>query len=129
MSKQNDEFEQRVKTTLESSVSSLDAETRSRLVAGRVQALEHKPWQTRWLKLSGWIPTAALAACALLAVTLSIVNRHADSPLQVAQADPDFALEVLLGDEEDGPEAEADPNFYIQMEAMMLYEEDEQNAG
>lgn len=128
MNRQDEEFEQRVRTTLDSSVTGLDAETRSRLVAGRVRALEQKSWSARWLSVSNWIPTAALAACAVLAVTLSFVNRHADAPLQIAQADGEFALELLLGDE-DGLEAEADPDFYIQMEAMMLFEEDEQNAG
>jgi anti-sigma-K factor RskA len=126
--KPDQEFEQRVRTTLDSSVSALDAETRSRLAAARAQAFERKSWLARWLPAGNWIPATALAACAVLAVTLFVVNRQTDAPLQMAQADPDFALELLLGDD-DSTDTDADPDFYIQMEAMLLNEEDEQNAG
>jgi hypothetical protein len=128
MSNQDEEFEQRVRTTLDNSVTVLDADTRSRLAAGRVQALENKSFFARWLPTGNWIPATAFAACAVLALTLFVVNRQPDSPLQVAQADPDFALELLLGDD-DSQAAEADPDFYIQMEAMLLNDEDEKNAG
>lgn len=128
MSNHDQEFEQRVRTALDSSVTKLDADTRSRLAAGRVQAFERKSWLARWLPSSNWVPATAFAAIAVLAVTLFVVARQPNAPLQMAQADPDLALEVLLGDE-DEPGAEVGPDFYIQMEAMMLYEEDEQNAG
>jgi anti-sigma-K factor RskA len=135
LSKQDRDFEQRVRTTLDSGVASLDADTRSRLAASRIQAFERKSWTTRWLPSGNWIPATAFAACAVLAVTLFIANREPHTPTQIAQNDSDFALELLLGstgedeeDEENGQEA-AGPDFFIQMEAMMLHEEETQNAG
>jgi anti-sigma-K factor RskA len=135
LSKHNQDFEQRVRTTLDSGVASLDAATRSRLAAGRIQAFERQSWMARWLPAHNWIPATALAACAVLAVTLFVANREPHAPMQLAQNDSDFALELLLGstgedeeDDENGQEA-AGPDFFIQMEAMMLHEEEMQNAG
>jgi hypothetical protein len=135
LSKEDRDFEQRVRTTLDSGVASLDAATRSRLAAGRIQAFERQSWMTRWLPVHNWIPATALAACAVLAVTLFVANREPLAPMQLAQNDSDFALELLLGsagedeeDDENGQEASG-PDFFIQMEAMMLHEEETQNAG
>ena len=126
MNRQDEEFEQRVRKTLDSSVTELDADTRRRLAAGRAQAFEHKSWLARWMASGYWIPATAFASVAVLAVALFIANRPSESPLQVAQSDSEFALELLLGD--DNPDSESDPDFFIVMDAMMD-EEDAQNAG
>jgi hypothetical protein len=127
MNREDQEFEQRARTALESSVNALDADTRRRLAAGRARALEQESFFARWLPSGTWIPATALATIAVLAVTLFIVNRKTDAPVQVAQADSEFALELLLSDDS-SPDAVSDPDFFIVMEAMMD-EEDKQNAG
>lgn len=126
MSKEDQEFEQRVRTTLDSSVTSLDADTRSRLAAGRAQAFEHKSWLANWLPANNWVPATAFAAVAVLTVTLFVANRRPDAPVQIAQSDSEFALELLLS--EDNTDTESDPDFFIVMDAMMD-EEDAKNAG
>ncbi len=126
MSGQDDGFEQRVRTTLNESVTMLDADTRSRLAAGRVQALSRTSWAARWMPANAWIPATAFAACAVLAITLTIGRQAPDTSLQLAQMDADIALEILLGDEDI---ADLDADAFIQMEAMLLIEEDAQDAS
>lgn len=128
MNKADQEFEQRVRVTLDFSVTALDAATRSHLASVRTRALEQKSWVTRWMPSNVLFPATAFAACAVLTVTLFVANQQPDAPVQLAQADADFALELLLGDEAI-PETETDPDFYIQLEALLLNEEDENNAG
>lgn len=126
MKQQNREFEQRVKTTLESSVANLDIETRTRLAKSRARALGYKPWFKRWLPSGNWVTATAFAAVIVLVVTLSFALRRQDTPsAQIAQVDPDIALEILLGDAQ---QADCDPDFYIAMDAMMN-DEDKKNAG
>lgn len=126
MNQHDQEFELRARQALDSSVTALDGETRRRLAAGRARALERKSFLARWLPASNWVPATAFAAIAVLTVTLFVVNRQPDLPVQVAQSDSEFALEVLLADE--SPDSEADPDFFIVMDAMMD-EEDAQHAG
>ncbi|MGC2166310.1 MAG: hypothetical protein WA632_09880 [Gallionella sp.] len=125
MNRHDEEFEQRVRTALESGMSAPDADTRRRLAAGRARALEQKPFLTRWLSVGNWIPATALAGCAVLAVALFIADRQPDAPLQIAQSDSEFALELLFSD--GIADTEDDPDFYAAMDAM-IYEE-EQHAG
>ena len=127
MNREDQEFEQRARTALDSSVTALDADTRRRLAAGRARALEQKSFFARWMPSGTWIPATALAACAVVAVTLVIVNRHPDAPAQTAQADSEFALELLLSDD-NSADTVADPDFFVVMDAMMD-EEDKQHAG
>jgi negative regulator of sigma E activity len=117
MNRDNQEFELRARTALDSSVTALDADTRRRLAAGRAKALEQKPLFSRWLSFGNWIPATALAACAVLAVVLFIAQEP-PAPVQVAQTDPDVALEILLGNG-DEQEADNDPYFYILMDSLM----------
>jgi hypothetical protein len=126
MNRQDDEFEQRVRTTLDSSVTALDADTRRRLAASRAQAFEHKSWLARWLPSNNWVPATAFAAIAVLTVTLFVVNWQPDAPVQMAQSDSEFALELLLSD--DNADTVSDPDFFIVMDAMMD-DEDAKNAG
>jgi hypothetical protein len=118
MNRHDQEFEQRARTALDSSVAGLDAETRRRLAAGRARALERKTFFERWLPAGNWVPATALAACAVLAVVLYVAQQKPESPVQVAQADPDVALEILLGNG-DEQEADNDPYFYILMDSLM----------
>jgi hypothetical protein len=127
MKREDQEFEQRARTALDSSVTALDADTRRRLAAGRARALEQKSFFARWLPSGTWIPATALATFAVVAVTLFVANHHADAPVQVAQSDSEFALELLLSDDS-SPDAVSDPDFFVVMDAMMD-EEDKQHAG
>ncbi len=127
MNQHDQEFEQRARKALDASVTALDADTRRRLAAGRARALNHESFFTRWLSFGHWVPATALAACAVLAVSLFITRQMQDAPVQTAQTDQDFALELLLNND-DSQDAEADPDFYIVMEAMMD-EEDKQHAS
>ncbi len=125
MNQHDEQFEQRVRTALESGMPALDADTRRRLAAGRARALEHQPLLRRWLSVGNWMPAAALAGCAVLATALYVANHHPDEPLQMAQTDSEFALELLLSD--GNADTEDDPDFYVVMDAMMY--EEEQHAG
>jgi len=126
MNQHDQEFEQRVKSALDTSVTTLDIDTRTRLATGRAQALNSKSFFKGWFTEGNRVPTTALAAIAALAITLSVVYHHQDAPApRIAQLDPDIALEILLGD---GQQADSDPDFYIVMEAMLI-EEEEKNAG
>jgi hypothetical protein len=135
MNREDQEFELRARTALDSGVDALDTDTRRRLAAGRARALEQKSFFARWLPSGTWIPATSFAVIAVLAVTLFVANRHQDVPVQVAQSDSDTALELLLGnnsddeeDDENGQAADTDPDFFVVMDAMMD-EEDKQHAG
>lgn len=127
MNQHDQEFEQRARQALDASVTALDADTRRRLAAGRARALDRESFFRRWLPSGNWVPATALAAFAIVAVTVFVALRQPDAPVQTAQTDQDFALELLLSND-DSQDAEADPDFYIVMEAMMD-EEDKQNAS
>jgi hypothetical protein len=126
--KQNDqEFEQRVKASLDAGDAALDGETRRRLAAMRARALQRPGFFARWLPMQGWVSATSFAAITVLVVSLFVLYSPQENPAQVAQLDGDLTLEVLFGD--DGHDAESDPDFYLWMEAEMLFEEEEKNAG
>ncbi len=127
MKRDDEAFEQRVRTTLDSSVTSLNAETRSRLSALRTQAFERKPFLSRWLSLDNWIPATAFAACAVLTVAFILSPSQQEAPDQLALQDTDVVLELLFN--EDEQEELGDPDFYVWLDAMLLEEEDSINAG
>jgi anti-sigma-K factor RskA len=127
MNQHDQEFELRARQALDASVKALDADTRRHLAAGRARALDHESFSRRWLSLGNWVPATAFAAVAVLAVTLFVLLQKPEAPVQAAQTDQDFALELLLSND-DSQDAEADPDFYIVMEAMMD-EEDKQHAS
>lgn len=127
MNQYDQEFEQRARKALDASVTALDADTRRRLAAGRARALDRESFFKHWLPSGNWVPATALAAFAIVAVTVFVALRQPDAPVQTAQTDQDFALELLLSND-DSQDAEADPDFYIVMEAMMD-EEDKQHAS
>jgi|GEM_PF-6774281 len=125
MSERDEGFEQRVRTALNESVTSLDADTRNRLATGRAHALTRTSWLARWMPENVWIPATAVAACAVLAITLTIGRQTPEATTQLAQADVEFALELLLSDDDI---VGMDTNAFIQMEALLLLE-DEQDAS
>jgi hypothetical protein len=109
-------FEQRVKATLDDSVSSLDAETRRRLAVMRGKAFEHNAFFSRWPGLGQWIPATALAGVAVMAMAL-LISPAQQGPDLFAQADTDIALELLTDDDITG-----DPDFYAWLDVMLLEE-------
>ena len=125
MSERDEGFEQRVRRTLNESVTALDADTRNRLAAGRVQALTRTSWLARWMPENAWMPATAVAAFAVLAITLTLGRQSPDATPQLAQADTEFALELLLSEDDI---VEMDADAFIQMEALLLLE-DEQDAS
>lgn len=127
MSISDSEFEQEIRSTLESGVTNLDAETRSRLAAMRNRALEHKPLWSRWLTIEHWIPLTAFATIAVLAVSLVFFQPHQGSPEQIALQDSDIALEVLFST--DDHDDVGDPDFYVWLDMAMAEDEEPKNAG
>lgn len=125
MSERDEGFEQRVRATLNESVTALDADTRNRLAAGRARALTRTSWLTRWMPENAWMPATAVAALAVLAITLTLGRQTPDVTTQLAQIDAEFALELLLSEDDI---AEMDADAFIQMEALLLLE-DEQDAS
>jgi hypothetical protein len=123
----DNEFEQRVRTSLDSGVRGLDGETRGRLAAIRTHALEHKPFWKRWLSFDSWIPVTAFASIVVLAVTFVFIPSHRDAPVQVALQDADVVLEVLFNENEH--EDVGDPDFYVWLDVTMMEDEEPSNAG
>jgi heme/copper-type cytochrome/quinol oxidase subunit 3 len=112
-----DDFENKVKTSLDQSAQSLDADTRKRLADIRRQALSTqtshvKP--TRWLALSTWLPSTSLAFGVLLA--LFFVAQHKQQSGLDAGHEQIAAFE-MLNDVDDlnteNLETLSDPDFYL----------------
>lgn len=120
------ELEQRVRATLDDSVTHLDAATRARLSSMRAAALERKPLLPRWLSPNGWMPATALAAGIVFAVVIVFAPSVNESPGQLAMQDTDLALELLLN--EDSQDESGDPDFYVWLDAVLLEEEESGNA-
>lgn len=127
MSDSDKDFEQRVKSALDSGANGLDAATRRQLAAMRAQAFECRPWWSRWLSFEDWKPAAAFAAVAVLTVSLLLIPSSRDVPSHIALQENDIALEVLFG--EDGHEEAGDPDFYAWLDLTLLEEEESKHAG
>jgi len=106
------ETERRAREFFDASVDGLDGETRSRLNRARQAALaeagraRHSPWRA-------WVPAAAAASVALLAVVLwrmpgDALHRSAAS----ADGAPAAAVVELLATSEGIDVASEDPEFY-----------------
>ncbi len=63
-----DKLQQRTRAVFDESVESLDGATRSRLTQARHAALAELKQRPAWF--AGWVPAGAMAAAAVLAVTL-----------------------------------------------------------
>lgn len=129
MKDKDEAFEQRVKMTLDASVTGLDVGTRSRLSAIRIESLNRKPLFC-WLPFENRIPATALAVFAVLAVILIASQPHHEAMDHLALHDADepiSMLELLLND--DDQEEIADPDFYVWMDAILLEDEVLENAS
>lgn len=124
MNHDDQRFEQRVRTALDSGVNELDAATRNRLAAMRVRADEQQPLLRRWLSMGHWLPAAALASSVILAIVIAI--RPAPAPESALLAEADIALDLLF--DEEAQESDSDPDFYVWLD-VVLAEKDSAHEG
>ncbi|MDO8925990.1 MAG: hypothetical protein Q7U94_03660 [Sideroxyarcus sp.] len=127
MKPNDEEFEKCVRSTLDSGIANLDAETRSRLAVIRHAALAQKPFLLRWISFDNWGPAAALAMSVIFALVIFINPSFNKSADQLALQDSDIVLELLLNEE--AQDESSDPDFYVWLDAVMLEEEDAANAS
>jgi hypothetical protein len=114
------ENERRARELFDASVEGLDAETRSRLNRARqaavaeVERTRRSPWRT-------WLPAAAAASVALLAVVLWRVPGNGVEPA-ARSAEPAPAVEVveMLATSEEFDVAAEDPEFYTWLASQDL---------
>ena len=116
----NDEqFEHKVKASLDDNLSALDSDTRQRLADVRRRALSSQPSAFAWPSLNNWLPASALALCSLFAVFLVFNPQHQNTlPLQNEQV---AVFELLTN--ADTLEEMTDPDFYAWIDENL--EEDE----
>lgn len=115
-----DDFEQKIKTSLDESAANLDANTRKRLADIRRQALNTqtnhaKP--ARWLAISHWLPSTSLAFGILLA--LFFVAQHQKSRVEFGQ-DQVAVFEML--NSTDDLDTLSDPDFYLWADEQLANE-------
>jgi len=114
------ENERQARALFDASVEGLDAETRSRLNRARQAAVaeaeraQHSPWRT-------WLPAAAAASVALLAIVLWRMPAEGVDPSARATG-PAPAAEVveLLATSDGLAVASEDPEFYAWLAAQDL---------
>ena len=105
----NDEqFERKVKASLDNHVDGLDSDARKRLADCRRQALASKSQPFAWLNINSYLPAGALALCALFAILL-LFNPQ-DNAVRVLASDQVALYELLNNAEE--LEVMTDPDFY-----------------
>jgi hypothetical protein len=107
-----DDFKVKVKASLDQNEQNLDAATRKRLADIRRQALDTQAGQAkpaRWLALSAWLPSTALAFGVLLA--LFFVMQQQQPSGTNAGLEQVATFEML--NNADDLDALADPDFYL----------------
>ena len=114
------ETERRARELFDSSVEGLDAGMRSRLNRARQAALAEvrpaprRPWR-------GWLPIAAAASAAMLAVALWRLPGAGPEPAaKDGEAVPAAEVVEMLADGEDFDPVTEDPAFYAWIEARGL---------
>ena len=129
----NDDFERKVKASLDADEQNLDADARQKLAATRRKALNQpskQSWRDSWLK-SAWLtnyglPAGSLALCSLLAVFILVNPKPQLSPTNVAinpavqLNDQVAALELL--DNVDDINIATDPDFYLWADEILATE-------
>ncbi len=116
----NDEqFEHKVKASLDDNLSALDSDTRQRLADSRRQALNQKSQRFTWPSFNNWLPAGALALCSLFAVFL--VFNPENNSVQSSQYEQVAVFELLTNAE--ALEEMTDPDFYAWIDENL--EEDE----
>ena len=131
----NDDFEHKVKTSLDADVKGLDADTRQQLAVARRTALSQpnrRSWRDSWFKnlwLKGsWLTNVGLPAalCSLLAVFILVNPKPNIAPANVAinptiqLNDQVAALELL--DNVDDIDTTTDPDFYLWADEVLATE-------
>ena len=134
----NDDFERKVKISLDADMQGLDADTRQQLAAARKKALNQsakQSWRDSWLKnlwlKSAWLtnyglPAGSLALCSLLAVFILVNPKPNTAPANVAihqtvqLNDQVAALELL--DNVDDIDTATDPDFYLWADEVLATE-------
>ncbi len=114
------ETERHARQLFDASVDGLDAETRSRLNRARQAAIEEivrgraSPWRS-------WLPAAAAASIALLAVALWRMPAGQDGPaVRTANGAPAAEVVEMLAIREGLDVASEDPEFYVWLESRDL---------
>lgn len=114
------ETERRARQLFDASVDGLDGETRSRLNRARQAALEEiargrpSPWRS-------WLPLAAAASVALLAVAMWRLPGGHESPAVRGSSDaPEAEIVEMLATSEGLEVAGEDPGFYVWLESRDL---------
>ena len=129
----DDDFERKVKTSLDADVKGLGADTRQQLAVARRTALSQpnkQSWRDSWLK-SSWLtnvglPAGSLALCSLLVVFILVNPKPNIAPANVAISpaiqlnDQVAALELL--DNVDDIDTATDPDFYLWADEVLATE-------
>lgn len=117
---QKNDFENKIKASLDNSVNAIDADTRKRLVDIRRQSLQMEAsgvTSVRWLTLSflhqHWLTFAAMIL-AFLMVTLMVISQN-NAPTNLDQL---AALEALSNAED--LDMFSDPDFYLWADEVLL---------
>ena len=129
----DDDFERKVKTSLDADVKGLDADTRQQLAVARRTALSQpnkQSWRDSWFKNSWFtsygLPAGSLALCSLLAVFILVNPKPNIAPANVAinptiqLNDQVAALELL--DNVDDIDTATDPDFYLWADEVLATE-------
>ena len=125
----NDDFERKIKASLDVNVQNLDSETRQALSAARRKAL-NQPQKKLGLmarfKKEYWLPAGSLAFCSLLVMLVLVNPKPQLPPVNVAinpvvqLNDQVAALELL--DNADDIDTVTDPDFYLWMDETLTAE-------
>jgi hypothetical protein len=113
------ENERRARELFDASVEGLDAETRSRLNRARqaavaeIERAHSSPWRR-------WLPAAAAASVALLAIVLWRMPGDGTSPAARAAEPAPAEVVEMLATSEDFDAAAEDPEFYTWLAAHGL---------
>lgn len=136
---QLENFETKVKTSLDESVITLDKETQQALTSIRQQVLEKQRPQSRlnfnawdfnaWIS-NTWVPVGAFALCALLTVLIVYSPDNIDDSTQRMAVQQNvnhdqyeqIAMLELLTNPEDS-ETTTDPDFYVWMDEVLATED------
>ena len=115
------DFEQKIKASLDENVTNLDADTRKQLADMRRQVLggqtnHAKP--ARWLVLSHWLPTTSLAFGVLLALFFVVQHKQ---PSHVESSQDQVAVFEMLNNADD-LDALGDPDFYLWADEQLANE-------
>jgi hypothetical protein len=114
MTNTNEQFETRVKNSLNSSVSQLDADTQQRLNQARKHAL-NQAQSTTWFSAKYWVPASSLVFGSIAAVFFFMNGLHVsylNNPTMGTNAIDQTAMIEVIQNPEDA-DTLTDPTFYL----------------